>query len=105
MKRLALYSDGRWEAGGGAVFRSMNPATGEAVWEAAAVDRAQIDRAVAAARAASSGWIDTPVEQRIAILNVFAEQLKAHRAELADAISLEIGKPRWEALTEVDAMI
>lgn len=105
MKRLALFSDGRWEAGGGAVFRSVNPATGETVWEAAAAGCEQVDHAVAAARAASPAWIDTTIPQRIAFLNAFAEQVKAHRATLAEAISLEIGKPRWEALTEVDAMI
>src|SRR5947209_6869343 len=75
MKRLAtynaLYSDGRWEPGGGAVFRSINPATGETVWEAAAVDRAQVDRAVCAANAALPRWIDTPLEQRVALLQVF----------------------------------
>lgn len=105
MKRLALFSDGRWEAGGGPVFRSVNPATGATVWEAAAVDRAQVDRAVAAARTASASWIDTPIPMRSAILNAFVEQLKLRRTELAEAISLEIGKPRWEALAEVDAMI
>jgi succinylglutamic semialdehyde dehydrogenase len=105
MKRQALYSAGRWEPGGGQTIRSVNPATGETVWEAPAVDRAQLDRAIAAARAALPSWIDTPIERRIELINAFAEQLKAHRAVIAEAISLEIGKPRWESLTEVDAMI
>jgi succinylglutamic semialdehyde dehydrogenase len=105
MKRQALYSAGRWESGGGQMIRSVNPATGETVWEAPSVDRAQLDRVIAAARAALPGWIDTPTERRIELLNAFAEQLKAHRGEIAEAISLEIGKPRWESLTEADAMI
>ena len=105
MKRLALYSDGQWEAGNGSAFRSVNPATGETVWEAPAVSRAQVDRAIASASAALPKWIDTTIERRIELLNAFAEQVKSRRAELAEAISLEIGKPRWESLTEVDAMI
>jgi succinylglutamic semialdehyde dehydrogenase len=63
---------------------------------------ADIDRAVASARAALPLWID---HDRISIINSFAEQLKKKRAEMAEAICQEIGKPRWEALTEVDAMI
>jgi succinylglutamic semialdehyde dehydrogenase len=63
---------------------------------------AEIDRAVASARAALPSWAD---QDRLGIINKFAEQLKAHRGEMAEAICREIGKPRWEAGTEVDAMI
>ncbi len=44
------------------------------------------------------------LDQRITFLDAFAAQLKQHRGELS-AISREIGKPRWEASAEVDAMI
>jgi succinylglutamic semialdehyde dehydrogenase len=63
---------------------------------------AEVDRAVASARAALSPWADA---DRISIINRFAEELKAHRSEIAEAICREIGKPRWESNTEVDAMI
>jgi succinylglutamic semialdehyde dehydrogenase len=105
MKRQALYSGGRWETGRGSAFRSVNPATGETVWEAPSASRAQIDRAIADARAALANWVDIGFENRASFVQRFAEQLKQHRAEVAEAISLEIGKPRWESLTEVDAMI
>lgn len=105
MTRPNLFSNGRWESGKGVAFRSVNPATGQTVWEGTASDRGQIDRAVEAARSAAPGWAELPVDRRIAFLNAFVEQLKAHREELAEAISLEIGKPRWESLTEVDAMV
>jgi succinylglutamic semialdehyde dehydrogenase len=38
-------------------------------------------------------------------MHALAEQYKQRKADLAHAISLETGKPRWEALTEVDSMI
>jgi succinylglutamic semialdehyde dehydrogenase len=61
--------------------------------------------AVAASRAAQEDWARKPIEAREKILLAFADQLKAHRDGLATMISKEIGKPKWESLTEVDAMI
>jgi succinylglutamic semialdehyde dehydrogenase len=86
-------------------FSSLNPATGEAVWTGTVATPADVDRAVRTARAAFSAWAARPLEERAAILRAFAEQLTAHKAALADAISREIGKPHWEALTEVQSMI
>lgn len=57
------------------------------------------------ARSAAPRWGATPLAQRIEIANAFAEQVKAHKSELALIISEETGKPRWESATEVDAMI
>jgi succinylglutamic semialdehyde dehydrogenase len=105
MTRPVLYSNGQWTSAGGAAFRSINPATGDTVWEGAVANRENIDQAISAARAASSSWADLSLDQRIVYCNAFAEQLKTHRAELAEAICLEIGKPRWESLSEVDTMI
>jgi succinylglutamic semialdehyde dehydrogenase len=84
-------------------FRSINPSTGETVWEGS--QATDIDGAVVQAREAAEGWAFRSLEQRIQILHAFAARLKADRAAMADAISIEVGKPHWEALTEVDAMI
>lgn len=84
-------------------FKSTNPATGETVWEGA--EATNIDAAVGRARAAAGEWANNPLEDRIKILHAFADRLKADRPNLARAISSEVGKPHWEALTEVDAMI
>jgi len=99
------FIDGHWTDGAGAAFESHDPATGQVVWQGWAATGEEIDRAVVAARKASESWADLPLQQRIFFLQQFAEQLKAHRAELAEAISREAGKPRWEALGEVDSMI
>lgn len=86
-------------------FRSINPATGEVVWEGAAADQEQVDAAVNAARAALVSWKATTLAQRIEMLERFADQLRQHKQELAETISRETGKPFWESLGEVDAMI
>lgn len=83
---------------------SVDPATGAIVWRARAARVAEIDAAVADARSACEAWA-ADVDARIATVNRFAERLKAHRSELAGLISREVGKPLWESLTEVDAMI
>lgn len=86
-------------------FSSLNPATGERVWTGPAASAADVHRAVATARAAFPAWSARPLEERAAVLRAFAQQLAARQDALADLIAREIGKPRWEALTEVQAMI
>lgn len=86
-------------------FSSINPATGEVVWTGPAATPADVDRAVAAARAAFAGWSALPLDERAALLRRFAQQLTTHKESLAETISREVGKPHWEALTEVQSMI
>jgi succinylglutamic semialdehyde dehydrogenase len=105
MPAKSLYIDGVWRAGEGLMAQSINPATGHAVWEGASASEQDVERAVDAARGAQEAWGALPVEKRIERLEAFATQLKGRRAELAESISKEIGKPLWESLTEVDAMI
>jgi len=63
-----------------------------------------VDRAVKAARAAFEGWALTPLDARIAICRRFRDLLKEHNEELAAIIAEEVGKPLWEARTEVTTM-
>jgi succinylglutamic semialdehyde dehydrogenase len=86
-------------------FRSTNPATGAPVWTGPAATPAEVDSAVARARAAFPAWSRRPLEERAALLRAYAARLTERKADLADLISREIGKPLWEALNEVQAMI
>ena len=86
-------------------FSSLNPATGEPVWTGSAATPAEAAAAVARARAAFRPWSRTPLAEREKILRAFALALETRRVALADAISREVGKPTWEALTEVTTMI
>ena len=61
--------------------------------------------AVRAARAALPAWSAAPMERREAVLREFAERLAGDRDSFAAAISAETRKPRWEARSEVDAML
>ena len=96
---------GRWRDAAGANLISFDPGTGEPCWRGRSATASEIDHALAAARDAQPRWAATPLAERIAVLEDFAERLRENRAELAEIISVETGKPRWEALTELDAMI
>ena len=86
-------------------LRSIDPATGDTVWEGEVADATRCAAAVAGARAAFNGWARTPLTERIAVARRFAELLGADRDTLAETISRETGKPRWETLTEVASML
>ncbi|MGZ3424250.1 MAG: aldehyde dehydrogenase family protein [Polyangiales bacterium] len=66
---------------------------------------AQVDRAIAAAREAFPAWRRLPEAKRAELLKAYQARLKAHETDLAKTIAREIGKPLWEAKTEVGAMI
>lgn len=105
MPAMSLFIDGCWIEGAGPSIVSRDPATEQPVWQGNAATAPQIDAAMASARNALERWAELTVENRIAFLLGFAEQLKNHRSELSEIISQEAGKPRWESLTEVDSMI
>jgi len=100
-----LFVDGAWLEGEGSELRSIDPATGNTVWTGREASEAQVARAVVAARDAFARWSRVPFEQRVKHLRQFGVLVDAHRDELARVISLETGKPTWEALTEVASMV
>ncbi|HEY9100734.1 succinylglutamate-semialdehyde dehydrogenase [Chitinimonas sp.] len=100
-----LFIQGQWQTGQGASFASRNPVSQETAWQGQGASAEQVDAAVHAARDAFPAWRRLGFAGREAIVRRFAELLAEHKAELADAIGLETGKPRWEALTEVQTMI
>lgn len=96
---------GEWLAGGGPGFTSINPGTGQAVWSGAAATASEVAAAIAAARGAQAAWADRPPEARIALLEACGRELEANGNDLATAIGLETGKPRWEVREELASMV
>ncbi len=104
-ENAALFIDGQWRQGGGARFSAIAPASGAVIWDKPAANADDVVAAVAAARGAFEGWADQDFEARAALIKNFATVLEANRDSLAAAIALDTGKPRWEAVAEVNAMI
>jgi len=103
--RGGLFAGGVWSAGGGAAFRSRDPATGEVVWSGRAASAGDVARAVAEAREALPAWSALALAARAERLEVFGEAVRGSRDAFAEAISRETGKPPWEARSEVDAVV
>jgi malonate-semialdehyde dehydrogenase (acetylating)/methylmalonate-semialdehyde dehydrogenase len=78
-----------------------NPATGEVIARVPRGGAAEVDRAVAAARAAFPAWRDLPLIARSEVFFAWREQLFRHREELAALITRDHGKTFPDALAEV----
>jgi aldehyde dehydrogenase (NAD+) len=92
------HRTGHWIGGeqvdaGGDRIDVVDPATAETLTEVPAGTAADVDRAVAAARAAFPGWSTTPVEERAAVVQRISDGLKARRDEIAATITAEMGSP------------
>ncbi|CAI0880117.1 succinylglutamate-semialdehyde dehydrogenase [Serratia grimesii] len=105
MSHPALFINGTWQQGHGAEFSKTDPVDNQPLWQANAADGSDVATACEAARAAFPTWARTPFEQREQIVKRFAALLEEHKQHLAAVISRETSKPRWETLTEVQAMI
>ena len=97
-----LFIDGRsCQAAAGGSFDVINPANGALVARMAYGTAADIDRAVASARAAwdDGRWRNMPPRDRMAIFHRFADLVEANAADFALLETLAMGKPVTDALT------
>jgi len=83
---------------------SIDPATGETVWEGLAAPPTQVQAATDRARAAFPDWADRPRQDRIDAVLRYQAAVKARAPEIAQVISRETGKPLWETTAELGAM-
>jgi 1-pyrroline dehydrogenase len=86
----------------GSTMEVLNPATGEPIAEVPRCGPEDVDRAVAAARAALPAWRETPPGERAERLLALADAVREHRDELAELESRNAGKPLPAAREEVD---
>ncbi|MYH08826.1 MAG: aldehyde dehydrogenase family protein, partial [Gemmatimonadales bacterium] len=98
--RDRLWIGNEWtDAQGGRTFATVNPATEETIAEVAEGDAADVDRAVAAARAAfrDDAWRRMNPHERSGLLWKLADLLEANGDELALLETRDNGKPYFEA--------
>ena len=104
MANLSNYINGEWLAGSGAELATIDPSTGRQTWTSNASSLEDIARAAQAAHDSFEAWALTPLAERIAIATRFRDLLKDNAESLAATIAEEVGKPLWEARTEVATM-
>ncbi|WPZ35929.1 aldehyde dehydrogenase family protein [Thalassobaculum sp. OXR-137] len=80
-------------------FDVINPADETAFGVISLGSKADVDKAVAAAKAAFDGWSKTPLAERIAKVEKLAEIYERRSGEMAEAISKEMGAPMKLATT------
>lgn len=86
-------------------FASINPATGDTLWEGWAAGEDEVRAAVAAAQAAFPGWAAQSYEARYAVCDRFKQLISNAQDELALLIAKETGKAMWDAKSEVAAVV
>ncbi|MEJ8561227.1 aldehyde dehydrogenase family protein [Yoonia sp. GPGPB17] len=98
------YIDGAWMDGGGGRIDVINPGSGEKLAEHALADAADVDRAVQAARRVhlSGALSDLRPVERGRMVQAMGRYLLAHIDEIAEVLTLEQGKPLWEARIEIE---
>ena len=81
---------------------SINPATGETVGSYPYETASQLDAALDRATAAFRTWRRQPVSQRAELLLALASALRDQAEEMAQMITLEMGKPITQARAEIE---
>ncbi|HEX8706993.1 MAG TPA: aldehyde dehydrogenase family protein [Pyrinomonadaceae bacterium] len=99
-RKYQLLIDGKWvDAESGKTFETPNPSTGQTLAEVAEADKADVDKAVAAARRAYEGkWSRMSARDRGRLLYKLSQLIEQHAEELAALETADNGKPIRESL-------
>ena len=97
---LKNFIAGDWVDGSG-ITKNINPSnTHDVVGEYARADRAQTEKAIAAAKAAFPAWSRSTPQERYDALNKISAEILARKEELGRLLSREEGKTLPEGIGE-----
>src|ERR1700731_1191320 len=89
------YVDGTWvDPLDPTLLDVIDPSTEEPFTQIALGGRADVDRAVAAAKAAFPAFARTTRAERVELLRAILNEYNKRRDDIADALSREMGAPR-----------
>ena len=103
MEAMKLLINGNLVAGD-RTMPVLNPASEEVLAECPRGSVAQLNAAVAAAKAAFPAWAKADIGARRKIIGEIADLIDANASELARTLTQEQGKPLAEAAAEVGGM-
>ena len=93
-ERLQNYIDGKWvDSEGGTRHEVISPGTEEAVSVITLGTKADVDKAVVAARRAYKTFSKTTREERLALMGRIVEEYKKRSKDLAQSMAEEMGAP------------
>jgi len=92
---LPICIAGEWRLGGGDIYESLYPATGEPIARLRAASLADVEEAIAGADRAfrTSGWAQRLPHERAAVLHRVAQLIREEAESLAQKQRLDNGKP------------
>lgn len=85
---------------GDSTMQVLNPATEAVLADCPRASKAQLDQAVAAAKAAFPAWSAKPIDERRAALLAMADAIQGAAPELGRILTQEQGKPLQDAMGE-----
>jgi len=105
------FSDWKHEAGSAilgpsmpGLLRTVSPIDGTIVAERPLAGAAELHRALAAARDAQAAWRRSPVRERAAVVERFCQAMLSRRAEIAEELTRQMGRPLRYTPLEVDRL-
>ncbi|HEY1710134.1 MAG TPA: aldehyde dehydrogenase family protein [Rhizomicrobium sp.] len=96
MGEYKLLINGRLEDGD-QTMDIINPATEEVLAECPRGSKAQMEKAIAAAKAAFPAWSTTSMDERKKVLNAIADTIEKNATDIARLLTQEQGKPIAES--------
>ena len=98
---VSLFIDGAWVKGsGGRSQPILNPATGEPIGTVPFAEKADLDRALAAAAKGFKAWKKVSAFDRYKLMRKAADILRSRAEDIAKIMTMEQGKPLAEARLE-----
>lgn len=100
--RQQAYINGAWvDADSGETITVTNPATGEVLGTVPKMGAAETQRALEAAEEARHAWAARTAKDRAEVLKKWFALMMANQEELAQLLTLEMGKPLAESRGEI----
>ena len=97
------FINNEWfDSDSGNTFEVVNPFTEKVIANVPASGKSDIDKAVRAAQVAFKGWSTMTAGGRRDYLQALAQKSMDHADSLAKIISIEMGKPLKDAMTEIE---
>jgi len=100
-----LYLQNAWVPGKGKDFKSIDPASGEIIWEGNFVNSAQLNTALKSSSQAHRNWSQQSFAQRLKIIKKFYSLLEQNKETMGRLITNETGKVPVDAASEVGAAL
>ncbi len=101
----SIFINNKWQEADGEAFVSKSPNDNEIVFSGNFASKSNCNKAVAAAKTAQEKWFELGLEKRLEYIRKFVEIVKENREDLSKTISIEVGKPKWEADGEINSII